>query len=58
MSSPDVNINKQRRRHKGPLIGFLVCSVFVGALLVAYLTRVVEPAAPAPEAEATTDVSQ
>jgi len=58
MSSPDVNIKKQKRRHKGPLIGFLVCSVLVGALLIAYLTRVVEPVATAPEADAATDVSQ
>jgi len=59
MSSPDVNIEKQKRRHKGPLIGFALCAAVVGVLLISYLVRVVEPAAnPAEPVAPTADVSQ
>lgn len=59
MSSPDVNLDKQKRRHKGPLIGFVVCALAVGALLMGYLVRVVEPAAdPAVQVAPAADVSQ
>lgn len=34
MSAPDTNIEKQQRRHAGPLTGMTVAVVFAGLLLV------------------------
>jgi len=51
MSSTDVALEKQKRRHKGPLVGMAACGVFVGAILFAYLVWIVEPV----EEEATTE---
>jgi hypothetical protein len=38
MSAPQTNIEKQRRRHIGPLIGITVVLIFVGAILMYWLT--------------------
>lgn len=37
MSSPNTNIEKQTKRHRGPLAGFAIALACVGALFVAYL---------------------
>jgi hypothetical protein len=34
MSAPEVNIEKQKRRHRGPLIGMAVVVLFVVALIL------------------------
>ncbi|MCK0122360.1 hypothetical protein MWU61_17530 [Loktanella sp. F6476L] len=50
MSAPDVNIEKQSRRHKGPLIGMAVGLIFAFGLFTAYTGYVWEPVADEPEA--------
>ncbi len=35
MSAPETNVEKQTRRHKGPLIGIAVAIAFVLAVIVA-----------------------
>jgi hypothetical protein len=35
MSSPDVNIEKQKKRHIGPLVGLVVCAAAVVAIAFA-----------------------
>jgi hypothetical protein len=37
MSQSEKDIDRQVRRHKGPLIGFVVIGLFVGALLIWWL---------------------
>jgi NhaP-type Na+/H+ or K+/H+ antiporter len=49
MSAPNTNLEKQKRRHRGPLIGMALALVFVGALFLGYLFVLVDRA-PAPEA--------
>lgn len=39
MSAPHTNLDKQRRRHMGPLIGIAVVLLFVGGILVWWLTQ-------------------
>jgi len=39
MSAPDTSLKKQRRRHKGPLIGMAVAILVGGTLLVWLLMR-------------------
>ncbi|MCC1493882.1 hypothetical protein [Cognatishimia sp. F0-27] len=34
MSAPDVNIEKQKRRHKGPLAGIAIVVLAVGAFVI------------------------
>lgn len=36
MSPPDTNLDKQTRRHRGPLIGMLLAVLFVTGALVYY----------------------
>lgn len=36
MSSPDVNIEKQKKRHKGPLIGIVAVLVFAGIMALVW----------------------
>ena len=43
MSAPDTNVEKQTRRHAGPIIGIAAGLVFVGVILVAYLFFVASP---------------
>ncbi len=55
MSAPDTNIEKQKRRHKGPLIGLVVAILALG-LIFGYSTLIgndaqaVDPAPAAPVA--------
>jgi cytoskeletal protein RodZ len=37
MSAPNTNLEKQRRRHRGPLIGIVLVILFVGVILVWWL---------------------
>lgn len=38
MSSTDQTIEKQTRRHKGPLVGIALGLIFVALLFIGYLT--------------------
>ena len=40
MSAPDTNIEKQKKRHAGPLVGIAAGIAFVAVLLVIYLVTV------------------
>ena len=42
MSAPDTNVEKQKRFHKGPLIGMAAAVVFALTLLILWLTYEVE----------------
>ena len=42
MSAPDTNLEKQARRHKGPLWGMLTGVAVVALLLLGYLIWVAE----------------
>jgi hypothetical protein len=44
MSAPETNIEKQKRRHAGPLIGMGAGVVFAGILITAMLMLIGEPA--------------
>lgn len=37
MSAPQTNIEKQSRRHRGPLVGMAVGVAFVAVLLIAFM---------------------
>lgn len=37
MSAPDTNIEKQKRRHRGPLIGMAVVVIFALGLILFWL---------------------
>lgn len=41
MSAPETNIEKQKKRHRGPLIGFGAAGVFVAIILVYYIINLV-----------------
>lgn len=43
MSAPDTNIDKQKKRHAGPIIGITAGLVFVALCLVAYLVYTSSP---------------
>ena len=58
MSAPDTNISKQKRRHRGPLGGFVVAGVVVSALLIVFLARVLEPTPEDGPVPATTEITQ
>ena len=38
MSAPRTNIEKQEKRHAGPLIGIAACIVFAIIIVFAYIT--------------------
>ena len=44
MSAPDTNLEKQTKRHKGPLYGIVIVLAFVAALFLAYSTWIVSQA--------------
>lgn len=57
MSAPNTNIEKQRRRHWGPLIGMAVVVAFGVAMIMIWLGEEAvqsDPAAPPPAATADT----
>ncbi|MEM7644364.1 MAG: hypothetical protein AAF366_17840 [Pseudomonadota bacterium] len=43
MTAPDTNLKKQKKRHAGPLIGFVAVVVFAGIILFAFLTFQADP---------------
>ncbi len=51
MSAPHTNLQKQRRRHIGPLIGMIVVVIFALAMLVWLLMRTADQGTP-PETNA------
>ncbi|MEM9798527.1 MAG: hypothetical protein AAF919_18705 [Pseudomonadota bacterium] len=54
MSAPDTNVEKQEKRHAGPLIGIAAAVVFGLILVTAYTTLMVQPVEDGePEAAAT-----
>ncbi len=57
MSAPDTNIEKQTRRHKGPLVGIIGAVVVAGLLFIAFLTWIADgPGEAVPAADVTTDL--
>lgn len=42
MSAPNTNLEKQEKRHAGPLIGIVACIAFAAILLVAYFGFIVD----------------
>ena len=51
MSAPDTNIEKQAKRHKGPLGGFALIAIFIVLITAAYSIYLVS-AGDAPEGTA------
>lgn len=43
MSAPQTNPERQRRRHRGPLIGIVVALIFAGLLFVIFLGDATAP---------------
>ncbi len=41
MSAPETNIEKQKKRHRGPLIGLAIAAVFVVLILGYYIVNLV-----------------
>jgi hypothetical protein len=37
MSASETNIDKQAKRHRGPLIGMIIALVWAGALFIGFL---------------------
>ncbi|SEW19403.1 hypothetical protein SAMN04488515_1521 [Cognatiyoonia koreensis] len=52
MSAPDTNVNKQTRRHRGPIIGIALVLAFAAVLFLGLLGYVWEPAETAGEVPA------
>jgi hypothetical protein len=44
MSAPEPDMNRQVKRHKGPLLGFIAILVFVSVLIVWWLGREIDEA--------------
>lgn len=42
MSAPDTNLDRQAKRHKGPLWGILTAVAVAGLLLLGYLLWIAE----------------
>lgn len=49
MSAPDTDVEKQAKRHAGPIIGIAAGLTFAAILLVAYLFYVSSPADDTPD---------
>lgn len=43
MSAPNTNVEKQEKRHAGPLIGMVAAVLFVGVLLIGYTFFIATP---------------
>ncbi len=41
MSAPDTNLKKQKRRHKGPLVGMTIAVLLALALLIGLVFNVI-----------------
>lgn len=46
MTPPDSNLDKQKKRHRGPLLGIAAVLVFVGLLFLGYMTYLVDTDTP------------
>ena len=46
VSAPHTNIEKQQRRHKGPLIGMALAAVFVGVIILYWTNQEPPPMDP------------
>lgn len=57
MSHSENDIDRQVKRHKGPLIGFIAIGVFVAAILVWWLSGVLQSAPDAATADAPEDAA-
>lgn len=57
MSSPDTNIRKQKRRHRGPLIGMAIVAVFAIGLILFWIGEVFVTA-PGPDEEPVQESSE
>ncbi|WP_308914919.1 hypothetical protein [Jannaschia sp. LMIT008] len=44
MSAPNTNLEKQEKRHAGPLIGITACIVFAAIIITAYFGFIAAPA--------------
>lgn len=42
MSAPDANIEKQKKNHKGPIIGISAALIFVAALFMIFVGNTVD----------------
>lgn len=42
MSAPDTNLEKQKSRHRGPLLGLAICIATATLLFLGYLTVMAE----------------
>ena len=49
MSAPNTNLEKQERRHRGPLIGITAGLAFVAVLLLGYVFFIATPAVDTPD---------
>ena len=49
MSAPNTNLEKQQKRHAGPIIGILAALAFVGVILLGYTFFIATPADDSPD---------
>lgn len=49
MSAPNTNVEKQEKRHAGPLIGITAGLIFVGVILLGYIFFIATPAENSPD---------
>lgn len=54
MSAPQTNIEKQKRRHRGPLVGMVLVTIFGVAMLFFWLTGEAEDGNKPGDAQKTT----
>lgn len=55
MSAPNTNLDKQKRRHRGPLIGMVVVVVFALTLLTFLMMSTADQGTPADNGEGSID---
>lgn len=58
MSAPNTNIEKQKGRHKGPLVGIAIALAFAAVLFIAFFGYVWEPVSDAPEGAVTNSAAE
>ena len=58
MSAPDTNLEKQERRHRGPLIGMAIAVIFAGILGFIFLADGGDEITGAPEGAGGTVVTE
>lgn len=57
MSSPDTNLKKQKRRHRGPLIGMALVAIFGIGLILFWIGEIMVTA-PGPDEEPAIESSE